>query len=199
MRIYLVQEKGPTKFVLEESGSRKKFKVEIGSEIKCTCGGGVKEHCVHTIYALSKVFKIKDKDPLIWQISFLDSEIDKILQNRSRYMANFERNQYEEYKAEREAKEEEEKSRPNPLGTATRMKLEKEETCCVCFEEMDESQNLTFCKFQCGRNIHLDCIEAWVRHKHSSGLKITCPLCRTDWGSNALEELKQESRQYRME
>lgn len=49
MRILLIQQKGPTQLIIQESGSNKKFKVSIGSEIKCTCGGGVKEHCVHTV------------------------------------------------------------------------------------------------------------------------------------------------------
>lgn len=74
------------------------------------------------------------------------------------------------------------------------MKLEPEEVCCVCHEEMKESENLTYCKPGCGRNLHTDCIEVWVKHKVSCGQKITCPLCRTDWGNNALEELKEETK-----
>jgi E3 ubiquitin-protein ligase ZSWIM2 len=77
------------------------------------------------------------------------------------------------------------------------MKLDPEEVCCVCHEEMKESENLTFCKVGCGRNIHTDCIEVWVKHKVSSAQKITCPLCRTDWGSNALEDLKEETKQFK--
>ena len=48
-----------------------------------------------------------------------------------------------------------------------RMKLDAEETCCVCYEEMKETENLTFCKYGCGRNIHTECIEVWVKHKIS--------------------------------
>ena len=47
------------------------------------------------------------------------------------------------------------------------MKLDAEETCCVCYEEMKETENLTFCKYGCGRNIHTECIEVWVKHKIS--------------------------------
>jgi E3 ubiquitin-protein ligase ZSWIM2 len=74
------------------------------------------------------------------------------------------------------------------------MKLDPEEVCCVCHEEMKENENLTYCKVGCGRNIHTDCIEVWVKHKVSSGEKISCPLCRTDWGKNALEDLKEETK-----
>jgi hypothetical protein len=51
--------------------------------------------------------------------------------------------------------------------TVPRMKLEPEEVCCVCHEEMKDTENLTFCKSGCGRNIHVDCIEVWVKHKVS--------------------------------
>ena len=77
------------------------------------------------------------------------------------------------------------------------MALEPDECCCVCYEPMKDSDNLTFCKFQCGRNLHTECMERWVRHKISNSSKVTCPLCRTDWGKNALEELRDASKQHR--
>ena len=49
MRLYLVQENGPTKLVLEDA-EHHKFKVQLGLEITCSCGGGRSEHCVHTVY-----------------------------------------------------------------------------------------------------------------------------------------------------
>ena len=58
------------------------------------------------------------------------------------------------------------------------MKLDAGETCCVCYEEMKDvgTENLTYCKFGCGRNLHVDCIEVWVKHKLSVAQKITCPV-----------------------
>jgi len=50
-----------------------------------------------------------------------------------------------------------------------RMKLEENEMCCVCHENMKEDENLTYCKFGCGRNLHVDCIEVWVKHKITIG------------------------------
>ena len=73
-RFYLVNENGPTKLTLEDQ-RRKKFKIVIGSEIQCSCGGGRTEHCVHTIFALVRIFKVDELDPLIWQLSFIDREI----------------------------------------------------------------------------------------------------------------------------
>ena len=82
-RFYLVNENGPTKLVLEDQNN-KKFKIQIGSEIQCSCGGGRTEHCVHTIFALQKIFRVSENDPLIWQLSFIDREISQILEGRDR-------------------------------------------------------------------------------------------------------------------
>ena len=49
--MYLVQENGPTKLVLEDA-EHNKFKVQIGSELTCSCGGGKDEHCAHTVRVL---------------------------------------------------------------------------------------------------------------------------------------------------
>jgi hypothetical protein len=125
---------------------------------------------------------------MLWQLSYLDSEIGKILQTR--------------FSAARRATAPGDKKKDKVAAvegkkTVPRMKLEPDEVCCVCHEEMKETENLTFCKSGCGRNIHVDCIEVWVKHKVSQAQKITCPLCRTDWGPNALEELREETKQFR--
>ena len=96
-RYYLVQENGPTKLTLEAS-NRKKYKISVGSEISCSCGGGRTEHCVHTIYALLKIFRIQEGDPLIWQLSFTDTELEKILEKRERNLLR-NRNAYSEWQS----------------------------------------------------------------------------------------------------
>ena len=82
-RYYLVAETGPTKLTLEAT-NQKKYKIQIGSEISCSCGGGRKEHCVHTIYTLLKIFRIDQADPMLWQLSYTDDEINKMLDKRER-------------------------------------------------------------------------------------------------------------------
>ena len=76
-----MQSSGPTTLTLEASNN-KKYKIKIGGDIQCSCGGGRKEHCVHTIYAMLKIFRIDEGDPLLWQLAFTDSEIEKILEWR---------------------------------------------------------------------------------------------------------------------
>ena len=48
---------------------------------------------MHTIFVLSKIFCLKDNDPLIWQDSYLDSEITRLLEYWDHKMAQ-EMNKY---------------------------------------------------------------------------------------------------------
>ena len=70
------------------------------------------------------------------------------------------------------------------------MPLQPEEQCCICYDNMSEEQNITYCKLGCGRNIHTDCMERWVRHKIQNNQNISCPLCRTFLGQNISQELR---------
>lgn len=71
---------------------------------------------------------------------------------------------------------------------------EEEDSCCICFEQMQPDQNLTFCKKGCGQNIHMNCAEHLVKHKLSTGSMPKCPLCWTSWGEDALNELRAETK-----
>ena len=219
-RMFLVHETGPTRLVLQTE-NRKKYKVQIGYEVSCSCGGGRTEHCVHTIFALVKIFRIDELSPLVWQLSFIDSEISKIIQNRHNYMNRMRRNESDSsfrppryvdnsYAAMYEgafnsdlvgggggAGHQQQRSAGPKKKTVERMDLEPETPCCICHEDMKDDENLTYCKFSCGQNLHVECAEHWVKHKMSINQKVTCPLCRTDWGQDALAELKKETRVFK--
>ena len=86
LRLYLVHEKGPLSFTFQDEKSKKYF-INIGDKITCNCAGtkkDQKEHCVHTIYVLNKIFKISFTDQLILQLQYSDSEINKMLESRKK-------------------------------------------------------------------------------------------------------------------
>jgi hypothetical protein len=45
------------------------------------------------------------------------------------------------------------------------MALEPDEPCPICYEVMAETDNLTFCRYGCGKNMHVECLDRWVRFK----------------------------------
>jgi hypothetical protein len=88
-------------------------------------------------------------------------------------------------------------SAKNKRSEVNQMELETDEQCCVCYETMNQNDNLSYCKFGCGRNIHTECMERWVKHKVSNSQEVSCPLCRKDWGRNALEDLKTATKHHK--
>jgi len=181
MRLYLVQETGPTGFILKDD-SANKFKVQIGSLLSCSCGGGSKKkkHCVHLLFALMKIFRLEVSNPLIWQLSYVDREVDTIIQNRY------------DVRPRAVPKIRKKKAEPEEKFVA-RLTLEDEGPCSICFEDMSGEERLTYCRTGCGHNIHAYCMKMWATQKEVQRVAITCPLCRQDWGPKALEYIRKDS------
>ena len=47
--------------------------------------------------------------------------------------------------------------------------LEPDETCCVCCDNMKESDDLVHCKYGCGRLTHYECLMRCFKHNKGSG------------------------------
>lgn len=104
-RMCLVQELGPTRFVVrpmagadpsaasdgvletppDPSAESRTYKVSVGDNQMCTCGD--KELCIHILFVMLKVFRVEVGNPLIWQKSLLDTEISKIISDRERFQS----------------------------------------------------------------------------------------------------------------
>ena len=167
---FLVQESGPTSFALKDSEG-KVIKVSLGSTHSCTCGGGRSEHCIHTLYVLLKIFRILPNNPIIWQLSFIDSEINWLLRNRLLPPAQ------------------EKPIRKPQNAQVARIELSEEFGCAICQEDLKSLADLIYCKEGCGHNFHLKCMKVWADFKTEQRNDITCPLCRCNWGNKALAEI----------
>ena len=83
--LFLVSTTGPTVFIIKTGNpSTKPFKVYIGSNQRCSCGGGEGRGklCLHILYVMIKVLRVPETNPLSWQISLVDSEVTNILSGR---------------------------------------------------------------------------------------------------------------------
>ena len=85
-RIYVVQEPGPTSFVLKSADSERKHRVSIGSVHSCSCGAR-EQPCVHTSFVLLRVFRLPAGDQRAWQGGLLYSELERIIEERARTTA----------------------------------------------------------------------------------------------------------------
>ena len=75
--------------------------------------------------------------------------------------------------------------------------LEDEEMCCVCCDTLREPEDLSHCRYGCGRQIHTDCLLRCFKHNQTSGKSLNCPLCRTNWGPMGVEILKENTKVWR--
>ena len=46
--------------------------------------------------------------------------------------------------------------------------LDPEETCCVCCDTMADEEDLSHCRYGCGRLTHTDCLIRAFKHNESS-------------------------------
>lgn len=92
-KLFVVQQGGPTSFVLRDEENNK-FKTVLSEYLHCSCnkaagkssaaGAAATEHCVHTLFLMLKVFQMPVSNPLTWQISFRDIEIQDICNYREK-------------------------------------------------------------------------------------------------------------------
>lgn len=183
LHFFIVQENGPTCFIIKEEGSGKKYKVTIGDVQTCSCHA--KDICCHILFVMIKVLRVPQDNPLIWQLSLVDSEVQQILQGRFRRVV-------ESHPPARRTVKTDDKSDDNKSSNeVARKPIEDDEPCPICQEDMKDDINATtWCKISCGNSMHIKCMIVWAEHRISLGENVTCPLCRADWGPNALRELK---------
>mmetsp|Transcript_18627 Transcript_18627/g.61188 ORF Transcript_18627/g.61188 Transcript_18627/m.61188 type:complete len:616 (-) Transcript_18627:259-2106(-) len=201
-RMYLVQECGPTSFVVKEAeetqqneeggdagmvlGTRsrrrqeqKKFKVQLGGRMSCSCRSKEELPCFHLLFVLLKLLRVPPENPFLWQDSLLDSEVEQILRGRFNVVQD-------------------RKKRESPAEASAEVEqkpIVEGDVCVICQEELSsEKEPLTYCRRSCGNSVHARCMKVWGEHKTSQKENISCPLCREDWGPDALALLSRDLR-----
>ncbi|KUJ06780.1 uncharacterized protein LY89DRAFT_768665 [Mollisia scopiformis] len=61
---------------------------------------------------------------------------------------------------------------PQPAREVRRQPLD--EDCYICHESIDTPEDATWCRGQCGKNVHRECFEGWSRVQRADGRRITC-------------------------
>ena len=163
----MLADPGPTSFVLRGETPRR-YKVSIGETHSCSCHSG-NELCIHILFVLMRVFRMPAANPLIWQLSLTEREIAELMRGRVNVH-----------------------TRPPPraapaAGDASdeagvQRKELGEDPCPICYDDMSEGQEITYCKSACGNNVHTKCMKMWADNRVASGEEVTCPMCRTGWG-----------------
>ncbi|OAL54819.1 hypothetical protein IQ07DRAFT_676781 [Pyrenochaeta sp. DS3sAY3a] len=56
--------------------------------------------------------------------------------------------------------------------------------CSICYHKLkSKAEDVTFCRYGCGQNLHKSCLDTWTSTKTSP----KCPMCRKDWIETSTE------------
>ena len=148
------------------------------------------ELCVHILFVMLKVLRVPPRNPLVWQLSLTDRELDEVLRCGAKCGQLSQRQkaaQAAQRRIERKKKLAQDAERAHEMNA--RRNVEPDETCPICYETIDDwSENdearamLVWCRDGCGRNVHGKCMRYWSEHQASLEKSLTCPLCRAPWG-----------------
>jgi hypothetical protein len=141
------------------------YQVEFAQFVDCSCPdcrhrGNI---CKHIIFVWVRVLRLDPDDIDLEMDDELRAEILEKMQNIPQLCY------YPPASSEF-------KSDPKRLPTARRQPTEGEE-CPVCFQEFeacDKPEDILWCQFSCGHNIHRICFDQWCRFKKTD----SCVTCR---------------------
>ena len=186
LKLYLIHERGPLSLTFQDEQG-KKFEINIGNEISCSCGGGKIEHCAHTLFALNKIYKIPYNNPLILQLQYTDQELNTLMEKKNKKSENKKAKESKKIHRKKKAKDKD----PN----SNQMSLLDDPVCPICQEDMYSNEGIFFCKKSCGHNFHIGCLKVFIKHKKDTDMVVSCPMCRAKWEEDEyikpLMEIKQ--------
>ena len=172
LKLYLIHERGPLSLTFQDEQG-KKYEINIGNEISCSCGGGKIEHCAHTLFALNKIYKIPFNNPLILQLQFTDQELETLMEKKKK--------KTEDKKAKESKKVHNKKKSKEKGQNSNQMSLLDDPVCPICQEDMYSNEGIYFCKPSCGHNFHVGCLKVFIKHKKDTEMVVSCPMCRAKW------------------
>ena len=189
---FLLDQPGPTKFVVKKQNDEEERRlVLIGRENKCSCGEDTP--CVHILFVMTKVLRLELRDPIIWQRSLVDREVNQILSRRRRLERRTTTTTTTSQRVVTETKN-------TTKHTVKRRELKDgDEVCAICQDDMKDSDSLTWCSSGCGHNFHVTCMKQNAKFRKANGDDVTCPFCRTEWGEIVASRIdgKRVKRQHR--
>lgn len=56
-----------------------------------------------------------------------------------------------------------------------------DDMCPICLDDLKNGEDVNYCKFSCGKNIHVQCFQMWCKKQP----KELCVYCRNPWNKTA--------------
>jgi hypothetical protein len=146
------------------------YNVIIKKQCTCTCPDFVARRykCKHIYFILLRVMKVDKNDED--KNSYTDDELlnmfNNINNNINNLMINIEKKLlYDNYKS-------------NSINKNNEQIVQKntDDLCPICLDDLENDEELEYCKYSCGKPIHKLCFSMWCKKN-----KATCIFCRNSW------------------
>lgn len=120
---------------------------------------------------LLKKFRVPRENPLTFQLGLVEREVNEILQGHPRRQSP---------ETDQSGSTSRSHEQPGP-----QKEIGPEDVCPICQEEiLGKPLPITYCKFGCGKSVHIKCMKIWADHQKSTGERVVrCPLCRENFGT----------------
>ncbi|XP_028404543.1 mitogen-activated protein kinase kinase kinase 1-like isoform X3 [Dendronephthya gigantea] len=195
VRLYLLQQTGPNSFLIGGDSPSHKFRVMIGPQT-CSCSKG--PFCVHLLFVMLRVFKLKDNDPLLWEKQLKNYEVEMLFH---KFHASVSSRIGSKTKSVTKSKQTPRRgvtdshvqhgSAGSGLAGSSPRSDEFEVQCPICLLEMVDGESLTICD-GCSNTLHQHCMAIWAAECKRQKEALVCPLCRKIWANKTKNVGKNE-------
>ena len=151
------------------------YDVIIKNTPQCTCPDFKtrNKRCKHIYFILIRVMKTDKEDQLFYndaELSEMFSKIPSITNNL--IVDESTKNFYHKLKKENKLDNNENEKHINMKST--------DDLCPICLDDLEDGNELEYCKYSCGKPIHSLCFSMWCKRNNKK-----CIYCRKDWeGTN---------------
>jgi len=163
------------------------YNVTISTLPNCTCPDFQKGNlCKHILFTYLKVLKLAPFSPHIYQRGLLKAEIGDIFAKAPERVLNGVRANASVRESYRKLTGREDKSGPHSEESKGIVRKKIEGDCPICMEDLGKAKknDVTFCKVQCGQNVHKECIQKYIASLRGRRKAAHCPYCRARWERN---------------
>ena len=150
------------------------------------------EICAHILFVMTKVLRVPRSNPIVWQVSLVDRELDEALRCE-RGGARRRRETNPTFSPNRRQTENAKSSSAPSLATDAAFPaprpLDPDEPCPICYDPMRHEDvvkgRTVHCRDGCGRSVHGRCLKALETHTRAQTQTgaLACPMCRHAWGA----------------
>ena len=157
------------------------YTITIGTLNNCTCPDFAKGNlCKHVMFVLLKVLRVAANSEYVYQKALLTTELSEIFAAAPQTLFNSVLASDEVRRTYNKAMGDDDDDNGGggdiETGKVERKPLEGD--CPVCMDDIDESEATTWCRGQCGNNVHVQCFKEWKKNALRNGDDVLCMFCR---------------------